>query len=64
MAQALSYEVRDKIDVMSFEAGPAGTKMFTPERRAKMQPVGPSVDAMLRDLGKETLTYGAMKHDY
>ena len=64
MAQALSYEVRDKIDVMSYEAGPAGTKMFPVEKRAKMQPVGPSVDAMLRDLGRETKTNGGFKHDW
>ena len=63
MAQALSYEVRDKIDVMSWEAGVAGTKMFPEERRAKMYPVGKGVDGMLRDLGRQNLTYGPYAHD-
>ena len=62
MAQALGHELKEhNIDVMSWEAGPAGTKMFTEEKRAKMQPVGPAVDAMLRDLGLETMSYGSRK---
>jgi NAD(P)-dependent dehydrogenase (short-subunit alcohol dehydrogenase family) len=64
MAQALSFELGDKVDVMSWEAGPAGTKMMPPERRAKMHPVGPAVDGMLRDLGRTNLSYGPIRHDY
>ena len=63
MAQALSYELQTNIDVMSWEAGSAGTKMFPAEKRAKMHPVGPAVDGMLRDLGRERLSYGSYKHD-
>mmetsp|Transcript_31931 Transcript_31931/g.42276 ORF Transcript_31931/g.42276 Transcript_31931/m.42276 type:complete len:117 (-) Transcript_31931:196-546(-) len=59
MAQALSYELREKVDVMSWEAGAAGTKMFSEERRAKMYPLGLAVDGMLRDMGRETHTYGS-----
>jgi len=40
LAQALNYELQNKIDVMSWEAGPAGTKMFPEERRPKMYPLG------------------------
>ena len=50
---------------MDWEAGAAGTKMFPEERRAKMCPVGPPVDAMLRDLSNgEKISYGHMKHHY
>ena len=58
MGQALSYELKDKIDVMTREAGPAGTKMQPEARRAKMYSPEAAVDGMLRDLGRETLSYG------
>jgi len=65
MAQALSYELAEHgIDVMSWEAGVAGTKMFTEEKRAKKQPVGLGVDAMLNDLGHESLCYGSSSQEY
>ena len=63
MAQALNYELKDKIDVLSWEAGVAGTKMFPEEKRAKMSPVGPGVDGMLKDIGKEALSFGNFKND-
>jgi len=61
MAQALSYELKkSNVDVMDWEAGPAGTKMFPEEKRAKMKPVGPGVDAMLNDLSNgELISYGS-----
>ena len=47
---------------MSWAAGAAATKMFPEEKRAKMRPVGPCVDAMLADLGNEELiSYGSRK---
>lgn len=60
MAQALSFELKkSQVDVMSWEAGVAGTKMFPEEKRAKMTKVGPCVDAMLKDLGNgELISYG------
>ena len=61
MAQALSFELKDSVDVMSWEAGASGTKMFPPEKRAKMHPVGLAVDGMLRDLGTTNLSYGPFK---
>ena len=65
MAQALNFELKDKVDVMSWEAGMAGTKMFPEERRAKMPKVGPSVDAMLRDVTYgDSLSWGSMSNDY
>ena len=65
MAQALNFELKDKVDVMSWEAGMAGTKMFPEERRPKMPKVGPSVDAMLRDVTYgDSLSWGSFSHDY
>ena len=63
MAQALNYELNPhKIHIMSWSAGAAATKMFPEEKRAKMSPVGPGVDAMLADLGSEELiSYGSRK---
>ena len=47
---------------MSWAAGAAATKMFPEDKRAKMRPVGPCVDAMLADLGNEELiSYGSRK---
>ena len=61
MAQALSYELKEQnIHVMSWVAGAAATKMFHPDKRAKMRPVGPCVDAMLADLSNgELISYGS-----
>lgn len=64
MAQALNYELKDKIDVMSWESGAAGTKFFPEEQRAKMVPLGKAVDGMLRDLGHESITSGTLPHDW
>ena len=35
--------------------------MFPAKRRSKMHPVGPAVDGMLCDLGRENLSYGSFK---
>lgn len=66
MAQALRHELKkDNVDVMSWEAGAAATKMFPQERRAKMRPVGPCVDAMLADLSNgEPVSYGSRAQHY
>lgn len=64
LAQALSYELTGRVDVMSWEAGAAGTKMFPEEKRAKMYSPGRAVDGMLVDLGHERLSYGSFKHDW
>lgn len=64
MAQALNYELKDKVDVLSWEAGVAGTKMFPPDQRAKKPPVGLGVDGMLKDIGYETLSYGGSTNDW
>lgn len=64
MAQALNYELKEKIDVMSWESGAAGTKLFPEEQRVKLIPLGKAVDGMLHDLGHESVTSGTLPHDF
>ena len=61
--QGLNYELKDKIDVLSFECGRTDTKfMKTTNRKGLLQPS--LVEAgCLRDIGKESITYGTKIHE-
>ena len=61
--QGLNYEIKDKIDVLSFECGETSTKLL--RRKPSLTVPLPSVvtKACLRDLGKENLTYGCARHE-
>ena len=66
LAQALSYEVKDKIDVMSWEAGMSATNFIkgNEEMKKNLETPSKSVDGMLKDIGRERLTYGSFGHDW
>jgi 17beta-estradiol 17-dehydrogenase / very-long-chain 3-oxoacyl-CoA reductase len=64
LGQGLNYELKDSIDVMSFECGETGTKLL--RRRAdNYRILSPQqvTKASVRDLGREKLTYGALAHE-
>jgi len=64
LAQGLSYELEEQnVDVLSWECGPTQTKMMRGRKGAKLLSPEAAVKGMLRDLGKERLTYGVLKND-
>lgn len=65
LAQALSYEVQEKIDVLSWEAGMSATNFFdNDEMKKNLETPSKSVDGMLKDIGRERVTYGSFGHDW
>jgi len=62
-AQALSYEVEDKIDVMDWQAGETATKMLRKQPGGRVLSTADAVKGMLSDLGRERSTFGAPRHD-
>eukprot|EP00347_Sterkiella_histriomuscorum_P002655 403367310 len=64
LGQGLNYELKDKIDVMSYELGETRTKLLG-SRKSPMviEDVRIVTKACLRDIGRESLTYGALKHE-
>lgn len=64
MAQALYYEVKDKIDVLAWLPGHVDTKIATGTEKCCTGTCSSSeaIDGMLRDIGKERKTFGHVKH--
>lgn len=64
MAQALHYEVKDKIDVLSWLPGHVDTKLPANHRSGCSNTISSyqAIEGMLRDLGKESKTFGHRNH--
>ena len=63
LGQALSYELEGRIDVVSWECGETSTKMLKRKAGGRIVTTEVAVDGMLRDLGKERMTWGYFRHD-
>ena len=63
--EALSFEVRDKMDVTCWDAGPAFTNLGNGEQPPKAISLTASqaVEDILRQLGKTRKTNGSLKYD-
>lgn len=64
VAQALHYEVKDKIDVLSWLPGHVDTKLPADHRSGCSNTISSyqAIEGMLRDLGKERKTFGHRNH--
>lgn len=63
LLEGLNYELKGKVDCMSWQSGKTATKMNGSEADGS-HCVTPevAVKGMLKDLGKESLTYGCTPH--
>ena len=65
LGMGLNYELKDKMDVMTFELGEARTKLVgTRKSRMIIEDISRVTKGCLRDLGYESLTYGAFVHEF
>ncbi len=62
LAQGLNYELKGKVDVLSWQCGEVSTKMLRKPAGGRVVTTEVAVKGMLRDLGKESLTYGCTTH--
>ena len=63
LGQALAFEVKDKIDVMSYECGETSTKLLAKKPSWSVITVDKAVKGCLNDLGHTGLTYGNIIHE-
>jgi short-subunit dehydrogenase len=63
LGQGLNFELREKIDVLSYEAGRVGTKLIGQKPKGTIITVENAVKSSLRDLGYESRTNGAFIHE-
>lgn len=64
LAQGLNYELKDKIDVISYQPGEVKTKMTARmKQNFRFIDADKAVSACFRDVGSEPLTYGAARHE-
>lgn len=65
MAEALSVELKEKIDVISYQPAGVATKMIG-ETKASCGTIMPSMaaDTCFRDIGLRTMTRGAFRHEF
>lgn len=63
LAEGLNYELKGKIDCLAWQSGKTATKM-NGDKADGSHCVEPSVavKGMLRDVGRESLTYGCAPH--
>lgn len=64
IAQALSYENEDKIDILDWVCGEVSTKMMGSHRN-NPRAVAPNVavKGLLGSIGRDKVTYGCRKHE-
>lgn len=62
LAQGLNYELKGKVDVLSWQCGETSTNMLRKPVGGRVVSTEVAVKGMLRDLGKESLTYGCTSH--
>jgi len=58
LAKGLDYELKGKIDCMEWQSGKVATKMNGAEVGGHCTSTSTAVKGMLKDVGKENLTYG------
>ena len=63
LAQGLSYELRGKVDCLSWECGETKTKMLGDRKGWSVLTTDVAVKSSLRDLGSANLTNGNYKHE-
>ena len=63
LAMGLNYELKDKIDVMTYEAGEVSTKLLRKKPSMFIATTDVASRYSLRDLGSESKTYGTFIHD-
>ncbi len=63
LARGLSYELKSKIDCLSWRAGFVSTNMVKKEPKGWVISTTVGVKGMLRDLGKERFSRGVAVHD-
>lgn len=69
IGEGLNFELKDKVDVMSYQAGTMDTNLLKEgEFKDKKLPPGTikpelAAEMSLRDLGHESMTIGAMSHE-
>jgi short-subunit dehydrogenase len=63
LAEGLNYELKGKVDCMSWQSGKVATKMNGSEADGSHCVTRTvAVNGMFKDLGKESLTYGCLPH--
>ena len=64
LGQGLNYELKDKIDVLSFECGVVSTKLNKAKVENTVITTADATKECLRHLGYESLTYGHPKSEF
>ena len=62
LARGLNYELAGKIDCLSWQAGEVSTKMLGRPPGGRIVTTDVAVKGMLKDLGRESMSYGCLKH--
>ena len=62
LARGLNYELKDRIDCLSWQAGQVATKMQGLPAGGDIVTTEVAVKGMLKDLGREQMTYGCYRH--
>jgi short-subunit dehydrogenase len=64
IAEGLNFELKGKVDVISYQAGEVTTKMLK-RRNTDSRTITPerAADCSLRDLGSMPMTYGSFRHE-
>lgn len=63
LGEALHTELKDKVDVLSYQCGEVKTKLLGNRKGFHVITVERATGAGLRDLGKRPMTYGGFAHD-
>ena len=65
LAEGLNYELRDKVDILSFQAGHTCTRMLGDAKPDwKTASTEMAVECSFRDLGFESVTRGCFRHEF
>jgi hypothetical protein len=59
----LNYELKDKIDVLAYEAGEVSTNFLRRKPSRSVITTDIATRSSLRDIGKESKTSGALIHE-
>jgi len=62
LGEGLNFELKGKVDCMSWQSGKVSTKMNGDPVEGHCVAVETAVSGMLKDLGREELTYGCAPH--
>jgi short-subunit dehydrogenase len=63
LGQALNFELKDKVDVISYEAGETSTKMLKRKPSLTVLTTNRVSKYSLSAIGKDSMTYGPMIHE-